>query len=102
MPLAKTYLKNSSKCKVTFKIPKDVAATAEQAALVGDFNDWDSTAAPMKKLKDGCFSFTINLPVGTVYHFRYLLDDKSWMNEAQADGYSFCSYANCDNSVLTL
>lgn len=102
MPLAKTYLKNGSKCKVTFKIPKDQAGTAEQAALVGDFNGWDGEAAPMKKLKNGCFSLTLNLPVGTNYQFRYLLDGNSWINDAEADEQVHCAYAGCENSVLRL
>ena len=102
MSLAKNYPKNSSKCRVTFKIPKDVAENAEQASVVGDFNGWDASAAQMKKLKTGCFSLTLSLPVGATYQFRYLLNDDSWMSDSEADGYAYCTYGNCENSILTV
>lgn len=102
MSLKKTYSKNGAKCRVMFKIPGKLAGQAEKAALVGDFNGWDATAAPMKKLKDGSFSLSVNFPVGNTYQFRYLLDDDTWLSEAEADGYAYCAFGNCNNSVLNL
>lgn len=102
MSLKKNYSKKGARCKVTFKIPGELAGKAEKAALVGDFNGWDATAAPMNKHKDGSFSLSINFPVGSTYQFRYLLDDDTWISEPQADGQAHCSFGNCDNSVLNL
>jgi 1,4-alpha-glucan branching enzyme len=102
MSLKKTYLKNGSQCKVTFNIPEELGKKARHAAVVGEFNGWDSTAAPMKKLKNGAFSLSMSLPVGKTYQFRYLMDDNNWISESQADGYAHCPFGNCENSVLIL
>jgi len=87
---------------VTFNIPGELGEKARQAAVVGEFNGWDSTAAPMKKLKNGAFSLSMSLPVGKNYQFRYLMDDNTWISESQADGYAYCPFGNCENSVLIL
>jgi hypothetical protein len=41
----KSYSKTGSVCRVTFRLPAEV--DAEQAALCGEFNDWDAEANPM-------------------------------------------------------
>lgn len=74
-----------SKCKVTFEMPK---GTAEQSvAVVGDFNDWDERATPMKQLKSGVWKTTIDLQKDDTYQFRYVVDGKSWVNDRDADSY---------------
>ena len=102
MSIRKQYLKDGLKCNVTFRIPGDIAGNARQACVVGEFNGWDSTAAPMKKFKNGSFSLTMSLPVGNVYQFRYILDDDGWISETEADGLVYCPFGQCDNSVLNL
>lgn len=102
MALKKQFLKTKSECKVTFKVDKDVANGASSAFLVGDFNGWNATAHPMKPLKDGSFSVTLNLPAGEEYEFRYLLDGHMWENDEAADRYVFSDYGNCENSVVAL
>jgi 1,4-alpha-glucan branching enzyme len=44
------------------------ATTAESVSLVGDFNDWNPTAHPMKRMTDRSWLVTINLKHG---HHRY-------------------------------
>lgn len=56
----KRFLKNG-KVKVEFTLPDAVAAEAETAFLVGDFNNWDEWATPMEKLKSGKFKVTVDL-----------------------------------------
>jgi 1,4-alpha-glucan branching enzyme len=102
MSVQKKYLKNGSVCKVTFRISGDHARNAHQAAVVGEFNGWDSTVSPMKKLKNGTFSLTMNFPAGGRYQFRYLLDDNTWISESQADGSVYCAFGNCENSLIDL
>lgn len=51
MPIKKQYLKNKGECKVTFKIPKNVANDYGSASVVGDFNNWTNKQHEMKKLK---------------------------------------------------
>lgn len=84
--LKKNYSKSGMVCRVTFKLPVEV--DSENAYLCGDFNQWDESDAPMKKLKDGSFSLTVSLEAGQTYRFRYRLDDGRWENDWQADGYA--------------
>ena len=51
MSFKKQYLKKKSVCKVTFTVPKQLAAFASTVHLVGDFNDWNKSITPMKRLK---------------------------------------------------
>ena len=63
MSLKKQYLKSRPVCKVTFRLGKEAALEARQVHLVGDFNDWQTDETPMKRLKNGEFSVTVDLPV---------------------------------------
>ena len=100
MAFKKQYLKSKAVCKVTFKLSKEQAQAAEFVKLLGDFNDWDLSAAPMKKLKNGDFTTTVSLAKDSEYQFRYLLDNKSWENAWEADAYIPSSVAFADNSVV--
>lgn len=102
MSFKKQYLKSKPVCKVTFKLTKEEANSADSVKLVGDFNDWDVKTAPMKKLKNGDFSSTITLPKESKYQFRYLLDDKDWTNDANADEYAPSTVSYDENSVVAV
>lgn len=102
MSLKKQYLKSKPVCKVTFKLNKEEAKAASSVKLLGDFNDWDRSAVPMKKLKNGNFTATLDLEVGRQYQFRYLLDDKEWENDWEADAYVPSPASFDDNSVVAL
>ncbi len=83
--LKKSYSKKGTSCRVTFKIPAELAVDAEKAFLLGEFNEWDVEAHPMKQRKDGSFSTTVSLDAGQDYRFRYLLDEDRWINDTDAD-----------------
>jgi 1,4-alpha-glucan branching enzyme len=100
MAFKKQYLKSKAVCKVTFKLLKAQAHAANSVCLVGDFNEWDVTSTPMKKLKNGDFTITVNLATDTQYQFRYLLDDKAWENDWEADAYIPSSVSFDHNSVV--
>lgn len=100
MAFKKQYLKSKAVCKVTFKISKDEAHAAENVRLVGDFNDWDTTSPPMKKLKDGSFTATVELEKDAKYQFRYLLNDSEWENDWAADEYVPSAVSLENNSVV--
>jgi 1,4-alpha-glucan branching enzyme len=100
MAFKKQYLKSKAVCKVTFKLPKEQAHAAESVRLVGDFNEWDLSSAPMKKLKNGDFTTTVELPKDSKYQFRYLLDDNAWENDWEADAYIPSPVSLEDNSVV--
>ena len=96
--LKKRFLK-SGKVKVEFVLPEAVAAEAESAYLVGDFNDWDEQATPMKKYKNGKFKVTLTLDPNREYRFRYLVNGNQWHNDWDADGYVANPYGG-DNSIV--
>jgi len=94
----KRYLK-SGKVKVEFTLPDSVAAEAETAYLVGDFNNWDESATPMTKFKNGKFKVTLDLEPNREYQFRYFINGKLWHNDWDADRYVANPFSG-DNSVL--
>ncbi len=95
--LKKNYSSTGKYCRVTFKLPPEIEA--ETAAVLGDFNDWNPEARPMKKLKKGGFSATVSLSAPAEYRFRYLLDGTRWENDADADGYEQNAFGT-EDSVL--
>lgn len=100
--IEKKYLKSKPECKVKFALPAEKVGDAKNVAVVGDFNNWDSTANPMKKQKSGVFASTLNLEIDTAYQFRYVLDGKEWMNDEMADAYVPSPISYDTNCVLSL
>ena len=98
--MTKGYLKNKKGvCKVTFELPKEVEALS--ASVVGDFNNWDPEATPMKRKKDGSFSAAVNLQSDRDYRFRYWLDGSRWENDWHADAYTPNGFGTEDSLVRT-
>ncbi|WP_100641193.1 isoamylase early set domain-containing protein [Alteromonas facilis] len=102
MSIKKQFLKSKPVCKVTFKVSKAEAKAADTVRLVGEFNDWDTSVEPMKKLKDGSFTQTLNLETNKAHQFRYLLNDAEWENDWNADSYVPSQFGFDDNSVVAL
>ncbi len=95
--LKKTYVKSGKSCRVTFELP--AAVNAQSACLCGEFNDWEPSAHPMKRRKDGSFALTLGLPSGQEYRYRFLLDDDRWENDWAADAYTPNEFG-ADDSVV--
>ena len=102
MSLKKQTLKSKPVCKVTFRIPKEMAPDANEATVVGDFNDWKEDVTPMQKLKSGDFTVTLELSSNQSYQFRYLLNKSEWVNEQEADGYVPNAFGEENSVVNTL
>ncbi len=98
--ISKEYLKYKNVCRVTFRLPKVAVHGAESVCVVGDFNNWNIYADPMKKLKNGDYTIKLDLEKGREYQFRYLIDDARWENEWNADKYVRSHYGDSDNSVV--
>ncbi len=96
--LKKRYLKSRDMVQVTFYTAE--AIEAECVFLVGDFNDWDETAAPMRALKDGRFKIMLELEPQRDYQFRYLVDGEEWHNDWEADDYVTNPHGS-ENCVVT-
>jgi 1,4-alpha-glucan branching enzyme len=103
MSVKKQFLKSEPVCKVTFRIPKELGKPYESASLVGDFNGWNQEVNQMSKLKkDGSFSLVAEIPTGSVYQFRYVLDGNVWANDSEADGYVNVPFGDEQNCLLDL
>ena len=102
MSIRKQYLKNRPVCKVTFRINEEMGKLAKSAHIVGEFNNWTVFSTPMKKLKSGAFTTTLELEPGQEYQFRYLLDKKIWENEIDADKSVPTPYGDSENSVIII
>ncbi|MFC1588279.1 isoamylase early set domain-containing protein [Planctomycetota bacterium] len=100
MSIKKKYLKKKKLCKVTFKLDKEAVVFASSVHLVGEFNNWDMDATPMKRLKDGAYTVTLELQSGRKYQFRYLIDKTNWENDWHADEYAPTPYGDSKNSVV--
>ena len=96
MPI-KNYSKSGRVCRVTFRLPSEVQS--DSAALVGEFNDWNTESTPMQKPKNGNFSVTISLETGRSYRYRYLLDDENWDNDWEAEAYVENDYGTEDSLI---
>ncbi|MDP7421509.1 MAG: isoamylase early set domain-containing protein [bacterium] len=64
---------------------------AEEVAVAGDFNNWDTTADKMVNLGDGNWTITLNLKPGR-FEYKFVIDGTKWIADPQAkefvdDGY---------------
>lgn len=98
--LKKQYMKSAPVCKVTFRLPKDAAPDASTVSVVGEFNSWDMTEHQMKKLKNGDFTATVELPCNREVRFRYLIDSCRWENDWFADKYVANDHGSDDSVVV--
>lgn len=84
--------------RVTFELPSNM--WAERVNLVGDFNDWDTTATPMLRGRsDASWKVSIDLESGQRYRFRYLVDGKEWLNDWHADDHEENPYGSYDSVI---
>ena len=100
MGIQKKILKSKPVCKVTFIMPKEAVESAKTVHITGDFNNWEKKSSPLKRLKNGTFKITIDLPLGQEYQYRYLVDNNIWQNDWDADKYVPSPYCDTENSVV--
>jgi 1,4-alpha-glucan branching enzyme len=97
--LKKRYLSDGKICKVTFILPSQL--DAQSVMLVGDFNNWDKTATPMKLGKDGKWQVDVKLEAGQEYQFRYYVNEEEWHNDSDADKFAVHPYGGENSTVVT-
>jgi 1,4-alpha-glucan branching enzyme len=102
MAVKKQYYKTRAYCKVTFRLSKKMARNAHKVAIAGDFNEWQSERTPMKALKNGDFTASLQLTKGREYQYRFVLDDREWITDESADKLVFCEFANAQNAVVVV
>lgn len=98
--IKKEYLKGMHVCRVKFTLPEAAAPDAKSVHIVGDFNKWNASASPMRRLENGDFTTTLDLETGNEYQFLYLIDESKWENDWNADKYVKSPYGDNDNSVV--
>ena len=100
--IKKEYLEGGNVCKVTFKLPKIAAPDAKRVCIVGDFNNWNIRANPMKRLENGDFEISLKIEPKKEYQFRYFIDESKWENDWNADKYVKSPLGDSDNSVVVV
>ncbi|MBN1658598.1 MAG: isoamylase early set domain-containing protein [Anaerolineae bacterium] len=96
--IQKEPAKKKDLVRVTFVLPSNM--WAERVNLVGEFNDWDTTATPMSRNRsDANWRVSLELPAGSVFKFRYLIDGKEWLNDWHADDHVENPYGSFDSVV---
>jgi 1,4-alpha-glucan branching enzyme len=84
--------------RVTFELPSNM--WAERVNIVGEFNEWDTTATPMRRSRaDANWKASIELKSGNRYRFRYLVDGREWLNDWHADDHMENPYGSYDSVV---
>ncbi len=80
--LKKKFFKTKTECEVVFELsPKG----AQQVELVCEVNEWEPIE--MKKNRQGAFRTKLRFPRERQFQFRYLVDQKVWVTDEDADGY---------------
>jgi 1,4-alpha-glucan branching enzyme len=65
--------------RVTFALPADEPDGA--VSVVGNFNDWDPFAHPLRRRANRTRSVAVTVPAGSTLHFRYLGEDGKWFDD---------------------
>jgi 1,4-alpha-glucan branching enzyme len=65
--------------RVTFVLPAD--EPAGPVSVVGDFNNWDPFAHPLRRRSNGTRSVVARLRAGSCSHFRYLGEGGCWFDD---------------------
>jgi len=101
MSIIKKIIIKKGVCRLKFVVTDTLVDHPKEAAVVGDFNNWDPRRGKMQKSKTGYFEKTIELPLGRDYQFRYLINKCHWENDWQADAYIPTPYGEDDNMILS-
>jgi 1,4-alpha-glucan branching enzyme len=65
--------------RVTFMLPVEEPASA--VSVVGDFNDWNPFAHPLRVRANRTRSASVTVPSGSTLRFRYLAEGGRWFND---------------------
>jgi 1,4-alpha-glucan branching enzyme len=65
--------------RVTFALPADDPSGA--VSVVGNFNDWNPYAHPLRLRTNRTRSAAVTVPAGSTLHFRYLAEGGVWFDD---------------------
>lgn len=97
------YIKSRKVYQLTFAVPpSELPAPAVKSLVVaGTFNGWSHSAHPFKQTKSGLFKATVELDSPGLHHYRYLLNDKMWVNDWHAEAYERNDHGE-DNCIINV
>jgi len=72
-------LRRDGMVRVTFTLPAGDPSGA--VSVVGDFNDWDPFAHPLRGRANRPRSASVTVPVGSTLRFRYLAEGGRWFDD---------------------
>jgi hypothetical protein len=78
-------VRGKEQVKVSFILPSD--AVTGKVSVVGDFNDWDPLAHPLRARSNGTRSVAVTLPAQRRFAFRYLDEAGRWHDDDAAHDY---------------
>ena len=84
--------------KITFALPATVVELP--VSVLGDFNDWNPFANPLKKRSNGMFTASVEVPAGQTLRFKYLASDGNWFCDPDADAVVHDEYYTVDSLVV--
>ncbi len=96
--IKKSPIKGSDKVSVTFET--GLGAGAKAVSLVGDFNEWNPEAHPMKQRKDGAWSITLRLPKQRDWQYRFVVDG-DWVTDDETEATAPNPFGGVNAVVLT-
>ncbi len=96
--LKKKAVRGSESVSVTFTTAGP--EWAERISLVGEFNDWDASAHPMKRRKDGLWAVTLRLPKERRFPYRFLVNGSEWVTDSEPDATEANEYGTVNGVCL--
>ena len=90
-----TRARTTGGVKLTFSLAVD-----RPVSVVGDFNQWDPAAHPLKPRTNGKRSVVVTLPPGSRHAFRYLADGGEFFDDPEADGFEDNGYGGTHGVVV--
>jgi hypothetical protein len=74
-----TKLPRNHMVRVTFALP--AGEPSGGVSVVGDFNDWNPYAHPLRLRSNRTRSASVTVPAGSTLRFRYLGEGGSWFDD---------------------
>ncbi len=69
--------------RVTFTLPASEPTGA--VSVVGDFNEWNPFAHPLRRRANSIRSASVTVPKGSTLRFRYLCEGGLWFDDDSVD-----------------
>jgi len=92
-------VRGKDQVKVSFILPSD--AVTGKVSVVGDFNDWDPLAHPLRARSNGTRSVAVTLPSQHRFAFRYLDEAGRWHDDDAAHAYQENGLGGVNGVVAT-